>query len=133
MKKIVIAGCGVIGLTTAVRLLEEGYEVNIVTKELPGQTTSNKAAAFWFPYHVRDSKEILRWIMQSYKKFESLSKHPDSGVRMTPAIKLGNHVSEIEQRIHDTMPVDRFRPLNSDELKGSFKSGWRIEVPLVET
>lgn len=52
---------------------------------------------------------------------------------MTPVIKLGNEVNEIEQRIKDTLPSERFRPLKKKELRGSFESGWHIEVPLIET
>lgn len=132
-KKISIAGGGVIGLTTAIRLQEAGYRVQIITRDLPAQTTSNKAAAFWFPYHVRDSEQILGWSMFTYDMFERLSANSASGVHMTPVMKLGNEVSAIEQRIRDTLPPERFRPLKRDELCGGFESGWRIEVPLIET
>ena len=130
---ITIAGCGVIGLTTGIRLAEAGYSVQIVTRDLPQKTTSNKAAAFWFPYHVRDSEKILDWSMDSYKAFESLSLHAGTGVHMTPLFKLGNEFSEIENRIKATLPSERFRPLAPNELTGGFESGWRIEVPLIET
>lgn len=132
-KNISIAGCGVIGLTTAIRLQEEGYEVRIITRDLPQHTTSNKAAAFWFPYHVRDSERILDWSMYSYHKFESLAAKDNCGVHMIPVIKLGNEVNEIEQRIKDTLPAERFRPLHTEELRGGFDSGWCIQVPLIET
>ncbi|HUM47401.1 MAG TPA: FAD-dependent oxidoreductase [Chitinophagales bacterium] len=132
-KNISIAGCGVIGLTTAIRLQEEGYEVQIITRDLPQHTTSNKAAAFWFPYHVRDSERILDWSMYSYHKFESLAAKDNCGVHMIPVIKLGNEVNEIEQRIKDTLPAERFRPLHTEELRGGFDSGWCIQVPLIET
>lgn len=132
-KKITIAGCGVIGLTTGLRLLEEGYAVTIVTRDFPQQTTSNKAAAFWFPYHVRDSAKILDWSMLSYQKFESLSSVPNSGVHMIPAIKLGNEVNEIEHRIRATLRAGRFRPLRKEELTAGFDGGWCVQVPLIET
>lgn len=132
-KNITIAGCGVIGLTTGIRLLEEGYRVKIITRDLPQQTTSNKAAAFWFPYHVRDSEQILDWSMYSYKKFEALAEVESSGVHMAPIIKLGNEVNDIEQRIRTTLRAERFRPLRKEELRGGFDSGWYIQVPLIET
>lgn len=132
-KKITVAGCGVIGLTTAITLLKENHEVEIVTKELPANTTSNRAAAFWFPYHLRDSQQILGWSMISYKMFEKFSEDPKTGVYMTPLIKLGNEVSEIELRIKQSLPPERFRPLEKAELKGNFENGWHIQVPLIET
>ena len=51
-KQITVIGCGVIGLSTGIRLLEAGFDVLIITKDLPHNTTSNWAAAVWFPYHV---------------------------------------------------------------------------------
>ena len=132
-KKITIAGCGVIGLSTGLRLLEEGYEVALVTRDFPKHTTSNKAAAFWFPYHVRDSAKILDWSVLSYQKFEALASIAGSGVHLVPVIKLGNEINEIEQRIRATLRAERFRPLRKDELMGGFDSGWHIMVPLIET
>lgn len=132
-KQIAIAGCGVIGLTTGLRLLEAGYAVQIFTRDLPLQTTSVKAAAFWFPYHVRDNDQILHWSMLSYKRFENIAGIAGSGVHMTAVFKLGSAVNEIEKRIRDTLPANRFRPLMKEELRGNFESGWYVEVPLIET
>ena len=50
MKKnqITIIGCGVSGLTTAIVMLETGYQVQIVTDKLPNKTTSIKAVQSGF-------------------------------------------------------------------------------------
>jgi D-amino-acid oxidase len=131
--KATVVGCGVIGLSTAIRLLESGYEVLLFTKELPKQTTSAKAAAFWFPYHVRDSEQILDWSLQSYRRYEQMAADAASGVYMAPLYKFGNDNSGMERRIRETMEQHRVRPLTAEELPENFSAGWHLQVPLIET
>ncbi|MEA2443161.1 MAG: D-amino-acid oxidase [Thermoleophilales bacterium] len=47
--RVAVVGAGVSGLTCAVRLLEEGQQVRIVTRDLPPTTASAVAGAVWFP------------------------------------------------------------------------------------
>jgi glycine/D-amino acid oxidase-like deaminating enzyme len=47
-----VLGSGVIGLTTARLLQEEGFDVTIYTKALPPDTTSNIAGGQWGPSNV---------------------------------------------------------------------------------
>lgn len=46
---IAVLGCGVIGLTTALRLLRQGHRVTIYARDLPPETTSNAAGASFYP------------------------------------------------------------------------------------
>ena len=47
---VIVVGCGVIGLTAAVRMRESGVDVRIVASAPPLDTTSSVAAALWYPY-----------------------------------------------------------------------------------
>ena len=42
-----VVGAGVSGLTTAIRLLESGHEVEIVSDKFSPETVSDVAAAIW--------------------------------------------------------------------------------------
>lgn len=53
-KNIVVVGAGISGLSTAYELLQAGHRVTVMAKEFSPNITSNKAAAFWFPYHIRN-------------------------------------------------------------------------------
>ena len=56
-----VLGCGVIGLTTArliQRRLTGGNSVTIYARNLPPETTSNIAGAFWSPTSVYDQQHI---------------------------------------------------------------------------
>ena len=48
--KITVVGAGVSGLTTGIRLLEEGWNVNIITENMSPNTVSDTAAAWWYPF-----------------------------------------------------------------------------------
>jgi D-amino-acid oxidase len=58
---ILVIGCGVSGLTSGLRLLEAGHSVTIWAKELPPHTTSNIAAAIWFPYKAYPVDRVTGW------------------------------------------------------------------------
>ncbi len=45
MRRVIVVGAGVVGLTSAVRLLEAGHRVDVVARDLPLETTSAVAAA----------------------------------------------------------------------------------------
>lgn len=60
-RRFAVLGCGVSGLSTAI-LLQRRFQdgpgtVTIYAKELPPETTSNIAGAFWYPTSVYDSQE----------------------------------------------------------------------------
>ena len=48
-----IVGAGVSGLSTAIRLLESGHEVEIVSDKFSPETVSDVAAAIWYPFLVK--------------------------------------------------------------------------------
>ncbi len=50
--RITVVGAGVVGLTTAVRLAEAGYSVDVLARDLPHETTSVLAGALWYPYRA---------------------------------------------------------------------------------
>ncbi len=58
---VLVLGGGVVGLTTAVRLLEAmpGLDVTLVAEKFMGDTTSNGAAGVWQPYKLSDTPPEL--------------------------------------------------------------------------
>ena len=56
---VAVLGSGVIGLTTARLLQDEGFDVTIYTKALPPETTSNIAGGQWGPASVYDDPDRL--------------------------------------------------------------------------
>ena len=130
-EKIKIIGCGVSGLTVGISLLEEGYEVEIITEKLPNETTSSKAAAIWFPYEVKPKEKVNRWSKESYNKFKEFCDVPNSGVSMVPLTVLVK--KEEDAWWIDALPKKEIRKANRDELPPIYPTGYIMNVPLVET
>src|SRR2546423_6029930 len=80
--RIAVVGGGVSGLTCGVRLAEEGARVTIMTRELPGRTTSAVAGAVWFPYRARPNERTGPWGRAGYERFERLSRDDRAPVTM---------------------------------------------------
>ena len=78
-----MVGAGVVGLTCAVRLLEAGHRVDVLARDLPLETTSAVAAAFWYPYRALPRTGSPPGRRTSYAVFDALADtDPESGVRM---------------------------------------------------
>lgn len=71
-----VVGGGVIGLTTALALAGDGWEVSVLTAEPIGATTSAAAAAVWFPYLVGPADAVARWGRQTADELAVLATDP---------------------------------------------------------
>ena len=126
-----VIGCGVIGLTTAVRLQEEGFRVRIFTKALPQHTVSAVAAAIWMPFKVEPLEAVNRWSRVSFKKFEQLAENSSSGVKMVDFLTLFPHDNPPVWL--SAMPEGTFRKAHQQELPAGYHYGWMVRVPMIET
>ncbi|WP_433327400.1 FAD-dependent oxidoreductase [Spirillospora sp. CA-294931] len=82
MPQVLVAGAGVIGLSCAVRLAERGHRVDVVTRDLPADTTSSTAAALWYPYLAHPPGRVTAWSTTTYREFTRLAEIPETGVRL---------------------------------------------------
>lgn len=86
--EIAVLGCGVMGLTSALLLQRAGAKATIYAEKFPPDTTSNIAAASWYPTTVykRDKVgqgfyDVLdRASQRAFRRFEHLANHPRYGV-----------------------------------------------------
>jgi D-amino-acid oxidase len=82
--RVTVIGAGVIGLSCGVRLAEAGYEVNLLARDLPQETTSAVAGALWLPYRAEPAAEVARWGRASFEEFARLAGDEKTGVRILP-------------------------------------------------
>lgn len=129
--KIKIIGCGVSGLSVGISLLENQYDVEIITDKLPEHTTSAVAAAIWFPYEVKPKALANIWSKASYAEFLKLSAIPNSGVSMTTLTVLVKR--EEDAWWIDALPKNEIRKATKEELPDDFPIGYKMNVPLAET
>jgi D-amino-acid oxidase len=129
MAEVVVIGCGVIGLSTALRLREAGLDARIVAADPPQKTTSAVAAAIWYPYKAYPEWDVLRWGRRTFEVLEELVTEPKTGVRMREGLEL--------RRGRAGEPwwagaVPGVRRCTEDELPPGYRDGHAFVVPVVE-
>jgi len=132
MKKIIVVGCGVSGLSSGLLLARAGYEVQIIAKNLPPDTGSNKAAAFWSPYYANGDR-VARWAKESYFEYEKLAQIPDSGISMTKLHRFRKKDFADAEDWETAIPEGRLHILEKGKLPAGYDEGFEVEVPLIET
>lgn len=126
--RILVVGAGVIGLTTAVCLAEAGYEVHVVARELPLETTSSVAAALWYPYLANPPERVLGWAASSLRVFSQIAREcPRAGVKVVEGREL---LSQPSADPFWASTVKSFTRL--DGLPSPYVDGWSFEAPIIE-
>lgn len=124
-------GAGVSGLTTAICLAEAGCLVRIWTASPPRDTTSMVAGALWGPSFQEPMAKTLEWTEVSLQVFRDLADDPASGVRMAPALTVGDLPATGELPAPARLIPD-LRPCAAEELPEGFRSGFRATMPLID-
>lgn len=133
-KNIVIIGAGISGMSTAYLLTGQGHHITICAKAFSPNITSNKAAAFWFPYHIRNDKRGIGWCQTSYQYYKALAQQPGAGISMRPLKKvLRTGTTEEEPVWIDFMPEGSCRIIPAEDLEAGIASAYDVTVPLIET
>lgn len=133
-KNIAIIGAGISGMSTAFLLTRKNYRITIYAKAFSPNITSNRAAAFWFPYHIRNDRRGIRWCQISYKYYKKLAEQKETGIGMRQLIKvLRKGVEEDEPIWVDFMPQGSYRVMSENELAPDIAIGYEVQVPLIET
>ncbi len=132
---MIVLGCGVSGLTSALVLLESGYRsVTIWAKDLPPFTTSNIAAAIWYPYKIAPQQKAVEWGRRSYEIFLTLAGQPGTGVWL----REGLEIFPAEMNLSEGLPewvafVKNFRLATSPDLPVGYGTGYVFDTPVIET
>ncbi|MGH3330826.1 MAG: FAD-dependent oxidoreductase [Nocardioidaceae bacterium] len=127
MARVIVVGAGVVGLSCAVRLLENGNRVDVVARDLPLETTSAVAAALWYPHRAYPFERVTAWSAASYAEFEKLSTSSDTGVRMVEGTEL--HRSPAADPWWRSAVPSLARVT---EVRAPFVDGWSFAAPVVE-
>jgi len=127
---VIVVGCGVIGLTAAVHMREEGLDVRIVTAALPLETTSSVAAALWFPYKAYPEDRILSWGSRTFEVLEDLANVPESGVLMREGVELWH--SHVPDPWWASAVPRRVRRCAENELPPGYRDGHTFVAPVAE-
>lgn len=127
MARVMVVGAGVVGLTCALRLLQEGHRVDVLARDLPLETTSAVAAAIWYPYLSLPKERVLGWGAASFAEFVALAGEPETGVRMVTGTEVHRRRTP-EPWWRDAVPsLDR-----ETALPVGYRDGWTFSTPVIE-
>ena len=126
-----MVGAGVIGLTTAVCLVEAGWDVQVWSAEPPHSTTSVVAGAMWGPSFQQPMAKTMSWTNRSLEDFVALARDPATGVRMAPALTVGD-LPATGELPPQARSIPDLRPAGPDEVPAGFGGGFRATMPLMD-
>ena len=129
-RQIVVVGAGVSGLTSAALLAEAGWPVRVWAAAMPQRTTSAVAGAVWAPPRPADAK-ALDWSAHSLKVFRELANDPDTGVRMAPALAVGEFTAADATSSAANLVPD-LRPADPADLPKGYGVGFRATLPMID-
>ena len=128
MSRVIVVGAGVVGLSCAVRLLQAGWRVDVVARDLPRETTSSVAAGLWYPYRALPQDRVAVWARTSYAAFDALADtEPGCGVRMVKGTEV----------LHGPKPEPWWRGAVPDltttgDVPPGWTSGWSFTTPIAD-
>jgi D-amino-acid oxidase len=131
-KRIAVIGAGISGVSTALLLAEKGHQLHIISKGFSPNITSNRAAAFWFPYHVRNDKRGISWCRAAYEYFMAHAGE-ETGISMKKIIKAVKTNTGDDDSWVEFMPPNQVTLLVNDAAPKGYDKGYQAYVPLIET
>jgi len=131
-QQVVVIGAGVSGLTSAVCLAEAGWPVRIWATEMPQQTTSVVAGAVWAPPRPGErANQTLAWSAYSLGVFRELADDPATGVRMAPALIVGELTRSDAMSSAGELVPD-LRPADPADIPTGFRGGFHATMPMID-
>src|SRR6201985_2287915 len=127
--RVTVLGAGAVGLTTAIRLLEAGCDVRVVTAGTVEATTSYVAAGVWFPTHVGPPDKVAVWGARTLEVLADQARDGVPGVVMRESLAL---YRKPPGRLEWTASVGSIREATAAELPPGYPYGLRFAVPQAE-
>lgn len=131
--QVTIIGCGVIGLSCGLTFLAQGWDAEIIARDLPPHTDSNKAGAVWFPFKAAPRDRVVKWSAVAYQVFTKLAQNPASGVNLVTMFDLHSQAVPANPWWAASLPTHCLKKASPEELPPGYVDGFAVRVPLIET
>ncbi|MCK5941305.1 MAG: FAD-binding oxidoreductase [Planctomycetes bacterium] len=127
--QVVVVGCGVIGMTTALALRSAGLRVEIWTRDDPLRTTSSVAGAIWYPFLAEPRERVRRWSAVTFARLQALAAQDGTGVAMCEVVEVFDDPAP-DLWWRDAVPELRW--LGPDEMPGRHAAAVCATVPVCD-
>lgn len=130
--QILVLGAGISGLSSAILLMKKGFEVAIWAKDLPPNTTSNKAGAIWYPYLSYPQNKVVPWARATFDYIrKEIINDPTSGCLYKKTMEIFDEPQD-DPWWKDGYPDEIERPMK-DELPKGYVDGYRFKSIVIDT
>lgn len=131
---VLVVGAGVIGLTTAICLVEAGVRVTVAAAEAPRETTSVAAGALWGPHLVGRDDRIARWAAVTRDRLAQLAAAPIGATELAGVVRTARGLAATASA--DAEPPEYTAggsPARCDpaEVPDGYAAAWRLSAPLI--
>ena len=123
-----VVGAGVSGLSCAIRLAETGFSVRVLARERTPHTTSDLAAAVWYPFLCGPPDRALAWSRTTFRVLKELAREPAAGIAMVEGGELSGGDPAAPPWWADA--VDRFRAAHPGEIVPGRAGGFLFDAPV---
>lgn len=127
-----MVGAGVVGLTCALRLLEEGHRVDVLARDFPLETTSVVAAALWYPYKALPQDRVTGWAARSYDAFAALASTAPGNGDAGPGVRLLPGTEVHGRPEPDPWWADAVPDLTRERPPAGYADAWSFTAPVVD-
>lgn len=125
--RVVVLGGGIVALTTAWRLVESGWDVEVWSDRVWARTTSAVSAAIWRPYRAEPEADVVRWSRRTFEVYDELAGVPGCGVAMVSGLELGR---EPMANPAWARSLPGFRHADTGELPNGYVDALAYRVPV---
>ncbi|WP_224243492.1 FAD-dependent oxidoreductase [Hyalangium gracile] len=126
---VVVLGGGVSGLSCGIRLREAGHTVELWARELTPHTTSDVAAAVWYPYRAFPQERVTGWARRTFEVLRELSANPEAGIQVVRGVEL---FTEAPPEPWWAPCVPSLRATTAEEMVPGYSHGYSFEAPIIE-
>ena len=122
-------------MSTAYVLQNAGYEVEIITKDLPENTVSNVAAAVWFPFWAAPRERVMNWCKTAYVFYQDLQKKGWQGIETVPLKILTNDNLTRPDWLDGFPDTHRTKLVSAEEkaLPQGYNFAYEMDIFVIET
>lgn len=128
-KKIAVIGQGVIGLTSAYRLLDAGYQVDILSKDPFADTTSHAAGAYWWPHKAYPQARISDWAEITYKIYVEEARHPETGIHFEKHLRF---CIDPDESAYARMLVEDWQEIDGRDYGIDCAEAFLMRLPVID-
>ena len=126
---VLVIGAGVIGLSSALALLQAGLSVTVYGADPPHRSTSGAAGALWGVHLVGEDERVGRWATVTLERFRELMADPRAGVKETAGLQAFFDDQPEPPEMSAGLPG--LAKADLETLPAGYRSGWRYQAPVI--